>query len=152
MSAPRPPTQEEVQADLMRLEAYRNQLGALLQQHEYLSASQTDHRRARETLEGLERIEAGSEFLIPVGGETFLRGSTVRDAKVLLGIGSGVVVEYERPKASEVLADRIGKIQSARQELEGQMSELEERIESLSERLEAMSRGRSAPPDDVGRD
>ncbi len=148
MSGP-PVTEEQVQEDLMRLEAYRNQLNTLLQQHQYLSASAGDHRRARETLEGIEGTADSGEFLIPVGGEAYLRGTVDRGAKVLIGVGSGVVTEMPRPQASELLADRIGKIDVARQELEGQMGELEARIDALSQRLDAMTRG-AARTDDVG--
>jgi len=140
VSAATPITEEQVQEELTRLEAYRNQLNAMLQQHQYLSASVADHRRARETLEGLDRTSADSEFIIPVGGETYLRGSVSKDGKVLLGIGSGVVTEMERPKASETLAERLTRIEQARQDLEGQMGQLEERIERLSDRLESLTR------------
>lgn len=133
----------------MRLEAYRNQLNTLLQQHQYLSASSGDHRRARETLEGLDGVGAEGEFLIPVGGETFLRGTVDRSGKVLIGLGSGVVTEMPRPKASELLAERIGKIEEARKDLEGQMTELEARIDGLSQRLDSMTRS-PARTDDVG--
>ena len=137
MSASAPPTEEQVQEDLMRLEAYRNQLNALLQQPQMLSASLADHHRARETLEGLEPIAADSQYVIPVGGETYLRGTVAKETPVLIGIGSGVVTEMERPRASELLAERLKRIEQARQELEGQMGQLEERIERLSDRLEA---------------
>jgi prefoldin alpha subunit len=140
VSAPQPITEEQVQEELLRLEAYRNQLNAMLQQHQMLSASLADHRRARETLEGLERTGADSEFLIPVGGEAYLRGSVSKEGKVLLGIGSGVVTEMERPKASETLAERLTRIEQARQDLEGQMGQLEERIERLSDRLDSLTR------------
>ncbi|MCI4348784.1 MAG: prefoldin subunit alpha [Thermoplasmata archaeon] len=152
MSAPRPTTEQEVQEDLVRLDAYRNQLNALLQQHQYLTASHADHRRARETLEGIEKTDATTAFLLPVGGETFLHGSADASAKVLIGIGSGVVVEMERPKASELLAQRLTTIEKARQDLEGQMGTLEERIDALSERLESLSRSQSGRAGDVGRD
>jgi prefoldin alpha subunit len=151
VSASAAPSEERVQEDLMRLEAYRNQLNTLLQQHQYLSASFGDHRRARETLEGLEGASPEGEFLIPVGGETYLRGSVDRGAAVLIGLGSGVVSEMPRPQASELLADRIAKIEEARKDLEVQMGELEARIEALSQRLESMTRG-AARTDDVGGD
>ena len=151
MSAGASVSEEQVQEDLMRLEAYRNQLNTLLQQHQYLSASSGDHRRARETLEGIEGANPEGEFLIPVGGETYLRGTVDRGAQVLIGLGSGVVAEMARPKASELLADRIGKIEEARKELEGQMGELETRIDALSQRLDSLTRG-TARTDDVGGD
>ena len=137
----RPVTEEQVRDDLMRLELYRNQLSQMLQQHQMITASRADHQRARETLEGLDRTGADPELLIPVGGDAFLRGSPRDSARVLVGIGSGIVVEMERPKASQLLAERLVRLDQASQDLENQMRALEERINVLSSRLEALSQG-----------
>ncbi|MGP8072902.1 MAG: prefoldin subunit alpha [Thermoplasmata archaeon] len=149
--APETITEERLQEELMRLEAYRNQLSAILQQHEILSASRVEHLRARESLEGVDRSTPGTEFLLPLGGEAFVRGSVVKDSPVLLGIGSGIVVEMDRAKVLEVLAERATKIEQAVRDLEGQGGALEERIQQLSRRLESVSRG-PAPAGHVGRD
>jgi len=149
-SAPRV-TEQQVQEDLMRLDAYRNQLNALLQQHQILSASRQDHLRARESLEGVDRAPASAELLLPLGGETFVRGSVDREAPVLVGMGSGVVVEMERLKVVELLAERIVRIEQALRDLEGQMTSLDERIQALSQRLDSIARESGAPVD-VGSD
>jgi len=144
-------TEQQVQEDLLRLDAYRNQLTALLQQHEILSASRQDHIRARESLEGVDRAPASAEMLLPLGGETFVRGSVDRDAPVLVGVGSGVVAEMERPKVVELLADRTVRIEQALRDIEGQMASLDERIQALSQRLDSIAR-ESGAPTDVGSD
>ena len=133
-------TEEQVQEDLARLDAYRNQLQAVLQQHEILASSRTEHLRARESLEGIDRAPSGAEFVLPLGGEAFVRGSVVKDGPVLLGIGSGVVVEMDRGKALETLAERITKIEGALRDLESQAGAIDERIQALSRRLDALSR------------
>jgi prefoldin alpha subunit len=134
-------TEEQVRDDLMRLDLYRNQLSQMLQQHQMISASRADHQRARETLEGLDRTGSDPELLVPVGGDTFLRGTPRESSHVLVGIGSGIVVEMERPKASQLLAERLVRLDQASQDLENQMRSLEERITVLSSRLEALSQG-----------
>ena len=144
-------TEEQVQEDLMRLEAYRNQLNALLQQHQILSASRQYHLRARESLEGVDRIPANSELLLPLGGETFVRGSVDRSGPVLVGMGSGIVVEMERPKVTELLAERTARIEQALRDIEGQMSSIDERIQTLSQRLDSAAR-ESGASTDVGSD
>jgi len=152
MSGSRPRmTEEQVQEDLMRLEAYRNQLNALLQQHQILSASRQDHLRARESLEGVESTPASAELLLPLGGETFVRGSVDRNAPVLVGMGSGIVVEMERPKVTELLAERTARIEQALRDIEGQMASIDERIQALSQRLDLAAR-ESGTPTDVGSD
>jgi prefoldin alpha subunit len=141
------PTEQQVQEDLLRLEAYRNQLNSALQQHQILSASRQDHLRARESLEGVESSPADADLLLPLGGETFVRGSVDRSAPVLIGVGSGVVVEMERPKAAELLSQRVGRIDQAVRELEEQMTALDERIQILTRRLDAIARASAGGPD-----
>ena len=143
MAQPSEPSSAEaqVQEDLVRLDAYRAQLNQLLQQHQYLAASRADHVRAKDALEGLDHLAEAPELLIPLGGETFLRGTPQGKGPVLLGIGSGVVVELERPKVVEILADRLTKIDEAAGELEGQIRTLDERVQLLSRRIEAMTQG-----------
>ncbi len=150
--APTPEAKEEaeVQEDLMRLDAYRNQLNAMLQQFQILSASRTEHARARESLEGIDRAEPGTEMLLPLGGEAYVRGGVSKDAPVLIGMGSGVVVEMERAKVAELLAERLVRIDQALRETEGQMAVLDERIQLLSRRLDDLARAASAGPN-VGR-
>jgi prefoldin alpha subunit len=152
MSAKAPAvTEQDVQEDLIRLDAYRNQLNALLQQHQILTASRQDHLRARESLEGVDRSPSSAELLLPLGGETFVRGSVDRDAPVLIGVGSGVVVEMDRPKVVELVSQRVVRIEQALRDLEGQMATLDERIQALSQRLDSLSR-EPGGPSDVGGD
>jgi prefoldin alpha subunit len=138
-TTPRPVTEEQVRDDLMRLDLYRNQLSQMLQQLQLVTSSRADHQRGRETLEGLDRMGTDPELLVPVGGDTFLRGTPRDSAHVLVGIGSGIVVEMDRPKASQLLAERLVRLDQAAKELETQMQSLEERISVLSSRLEALS-------------
>lgn len=124
----------------MRLEAYRNQLNALLQQHQILIASRAEHVRARESLEGIDRATAGTELLLPLGGETLVRGTVMHEAPTMIGIGSGVVVETDRPKAIELLAQRLTRIDEALRDMEGQMGSLDDRIQAISRRLDSVAR------------
>jgi prefoldin alpha subunit len=149
-AAPETVTEQQVQEDLLRLDAYRDQLNAMLQQHQILEASLADHLRARESLEGVDRAPATAEFLLPLGAEAFVRGQIDRSAKVLVGVGSGVVAEMERPKVVELLAQRLVRIEEASRDLETQMNSLNDRIQSLSRRLDAIARSAQASSD-VGR-
>ena len=140
-------TEQQVQEDLLRLEAYRNQLNSALQQHQILTASRQDHIRARESLDGVEGAPPEAELLLPLGGEAYVRGSVDRRAPVLIGVGSGVVVEMERPKVAELISQRVGRIDQAVRDLESQMTTLDERIQILTRRLDAIARASAGGPD-----
>ncbi|MHB1435614.1 MAG: prefoldin subunit alpha [Thermoplasmata archaeon] len=146
MSSPTPASLEErAQEEMARLDAYRSQLNAMLQQHQMLQSSRLDHERAQRSLDGIERAEAGREILIPLGGETYVRGTVQRGTPVLIGIGSGVTAELPREQVAETLAQRITRIDSAARELEGQIRTLEDRIQWLTQRLDALARGEPVP-------
>src|SRR5579875_1752333 len=147
MSSPASASVEErAQEEMARLDAYRSQLNAMLSQLQMLQSSRMDHERAQRSLDGIERAEAGREFLIPLGGETYVRGTVQRGTPVLIGIGSGVTVELPREQVVETLAQRITRIDAATRELEGQIRTFEDRIQWLSQRLEALARGEPVPP------
>ncbi|HTP53395.1 MAG TPA: prefoldin subunit alpha [Thermoplasmata archaeon] len=148
---PPAPTEQQVQEDLIRLDAYRSQLNGLVQQHQILVASRQDHLRARESLEGIDRATSSDEILLPLGGEAYVRGRVHRESPVLVGIGSGIATEMNRAQAAEVIAQRITRIEQAVQDIESQMGAVDERIQLLSRRLDAASRSARAPSD-VGRD
>jgi len=151
MSTPaRPSPERQVEEDLVRLEAYRSQLNGLVQQRQLLGASRQDHARARESLEGIDRADAATEFLVPLGGEAFVRGKLDRGAPILVGVGSGVVVEMDRAKVAELLAQRLGRLDQAVVELEGQIASLDERVQLVTQRLERASRSAQQAGGDVG--
>ena len=135
----------------MRLDAYRSQLNALVQQHQILTASRQEHLRARESLDGVDRAPPAAELLLPLGAEAFVRGSIDRSTPVLVGVGSGIVVEMDRPKVVELLANRLERIDQAVKDLETQMTSVDDRIQILSQRLDAIARA-SAAASDVGGD
>ncbi|HKS60022.1 MAG TPA: prefoldin subunit alpha [Thermoplasmata archaeon] len=155
----RPDPDQQVQEDLVRLEAYRAQFNALAQQHQFLAASRLEHSRARESLEGFDKVGSSPDLLVPIGGETYVHGSIRPDGKVLIGLGSGLLTEMDRSQAQELLAQRILQIEKATHELESNLQTLEDRIAMLSARVEALSRpapaggSEEAPdPGHVGRD
>ncbi|MCI4323362.1 MAG: prefoldin subunit alpha [Thermoplasmata archaeon] len=147
--------EDQVQEDLMRLEAYRGQLSAVYQQYQMLTASRADHQRARDALDGLDVATPPSDVLIPIGGEAFIRGNPDRTGKVFLAVGSGLVAEIDRGQARETLQQRLKQIDEAGRDLEGQIRQLEVRIRGISQRIESLS-ARSGPSaggrDDVGLD
>jgi len=138
---------QQVEEDLVRLDAYRSQLSGLVQQRQLLAASRQDHARAQESLEGIDREDASAEFLVPLGGEAYVRGRLDRSAPVLLGVGAGVAVEMDRAKVTELLSQRLGRLDQAARELDGQIAALDERIQLVSRRLETASRSAEAGGD-----
>ncbi len=144
--------EEEVQEQIARLDAYRNQLNAMLRQHELLRMSLGDHTRARQVLEEMERFDSRQEILLPVGGEVFVRAEPTDKDRVLLGLGRGVTVEMERPRALEMVNERILRLERSERELGEQIHRLEEQVAMISQRLELAAQQEASPNPPAGRD
>ena len=135
---------EAVQNDLARLETYKSQLNVLLRQQEILRLTLQEHTRARDTLEGIERLGADPETLAPVGADTYVKVSQLSTQKVLMGIGSGVVVEVDREKGLAMLNDRIVNIERSSKEMGEELLRVDSEAQIISQRLESLVRQQQA--------
>lgn len=133
--------QASVQEDISRLDAYRNQLNLILRQQEMLRISLVEHNRARETMENMERLESGAEILAPVGAETFVKVSPVTTGRILIGVGSGIIIEVAREKGLAMVNERIQGLEKADKDMTQELLRLDREAQAISERLEnAMGR------------
>ena len=128
---------EAVQDDLARLDAYKNQVNILLRQQEILRLSLLEHTRARDTLEAMDRLDGGEESLAPVGANTFVKVSQISAEKVLIGVGSGIVVEVDREKALSMLNERLGALETSGKEMSDEILRIDSEAQLVSQRLEA---------------
>lgn len=130
--------QASVQEDLYRLEAYREQLTALVRQQELLRMSLESHARAQKTLEELEHMDTAREILLPIGAEAFIQATPRSKDKVLLGIGSGVVAELERSRALEILSQRRSQLEKSEVSLLNQVRKVEGEANAIQSRVQAI--------------
>lgn len=127
-----------VQQDMMRLEVFREQLTALVREQELLRVSLESHARAQRTLEALETFQKDREILVPIGAEAYVQAQPRSTEKVLLGIGRGIVVELDRPKALEMVVQRRGQLEKSDQGLAAQLRRVETEATQLQARLQLM--------------
>src|SRR6266511_3381867 len=107
MSAP----DAELRRAVTILDQYRAQLESLQRQQEVLALSLEELMRAKETMSRYRKAGKGAEVLVPVGANAFLFGQVADAGKVLIGIGSDVLLEEPIPKAMERLDARIRGLQ-----------------------------------------
>ncbi len=88
--------------------------------------------------ENLGEIESHKgDFLASLGSGVFLRSELKENKKVLINVGSGVVIEKSCEDAREILDRQIGKIEEVREEVQ----KMVERNFEIMIRLESDIRG-----------
>ena len=129
------------------LQAYLNDYGQQAEifsrQLEILEEGRLEALAAIESLNELDGAMGGT-VLLQIGGGASVR-VTVKDAgRVLLNIGSGVVVERGRAEAVSYLGDRVTEMEASSkrisetiEKIQGQMNEIAKRLDQISRQQQA---------------
>ncbi|MGA2122516.1 MAG: prefoldin subunit alpha [Methanoregula sp.] len=128
------------QRELMMLQNYLQEYGQqaeiFVNQLQLLENGRMEAHAAIESLEEMLVTEDGT-VLLQIGGGTSVRAKVLEPEKVLLAIGSEVVVERSNKDAVEFLKERIMEMEASEKKvaetldrLRAQMNEINKRIES----------------------
>ena len=131
-------TEEEITRNLTMIEYYKEQLGSIDMQAQYLQAAIADFHKAKITVEQLHKASDQSEILIPIGGGTFLNGTLTDHSKVLVDIGAGLVAEKTVDDAAKKIEERIKTLQENQEKLMEMAQKLQNEATDLSQRTQQM--------------
>ncbi len=127
----------ELQSLQLYLNEYRQQAEVFAQQYSLLEEGRME---AHAAIEALEELQASPEsiVLLQVGGGTSVRARVLDPDKVLLSIGSEVIIEKTNPAAIDYLKDRITEMEASGRKvaetldrIRGQMNEIARRMDLL---------------------
>jgi prefoldin alpha subunit len=128
------------QRELMTLQNYLQEYGQqaeiFVQQLQMLENGRLEAHAAIEALEEMLTAEEGT-VLLQIGGGASVRAKVIEPEKVLIAIGSEVVVERSNKEAVDFLKERIIEMEASQKKvaetldrLRAQMNEINKRIES----------------------
>lgn len=133
-----PKKQQEVQRVVMEGERQGRILEESSRQFQILEAAKTEIDSAIQSLEDLKDMNLGTELLVPVGSDTFIRAGLKEKEEVLIGIGAGISVDKSREDVREILEGRKGNIIKTMKKVEERVEETRKRISQLNMRYEDM--------------
>ncbi|KXB06910.1 hypothetical protein AKJ51_02520 [candidate division MSBL1 archaeon SCGC-AAA382A20] len=123
--------QEELQQVVGELREAQQNVEILQSQSEELKNSINEIESTKETLEGIEEVEAGTELLVPLGSGSYLPVEAHKPDKVLMDLGADLVAERSPEKVSEL-------IDKQKKDIEGSLEEIQNRIKKLNEKIEEL--------------
>jgi len=141
----------ELQSLQLYMNEYRQQAEVFAQQYSLLEEGRME---AHAAIEALEEIRASPEsiVLLQVGGGASVRARILDPDRVLLSIGSEVVLEKANAAAVDYLKDRITEMEASGRKvaetldrIRGQMNEIARRIDLLYQQAQ-MPAGPRIPP------
>lgn len=131
---------DELEQMIEMINQYREQSNQLYAQLNLVNVSINEHMVARETIKSYRDAEEGSEALIPIGGNTYIKAGVSADKRVILGIGARYMVEKSIDDCVEVLNSRISSMETGRDRITENINVIEGRIKDLTDRAETIAR------------
>jgi prefoldin alpha subunit len=142
---------KELQSLQLYLNEYRQQAEIFGQQLSLLEEGRMEAHAAIDALQEVQR-SPDSVVLLQIGGGASVRARMVNPDRVLLNIGSDVIVEKSNAAAVDYLKDRITEMEASAKKvaetldrIRGQMNEIGRRIELLYQQAQVQP-GTRMPP------
>ena len=123
----------ELVAQISQLEAQGEQMG---KQYEALNAYYTEMILTVAALEEIKQSKVGTEILVPIGSNSWIR-ATLSDVKeVIFGLGANVSAETDVVNARDNIQERMKEAQSALQQTGSQLEQIQTIIERFRSELQ----------------
>ncbi|WP_292369401.1 prefoldin subunit alpha [Methanoregula sp. UBA64] len=135
MAAAQPMDQREVETLQYYLKEYGQQAEVFASQLELMDNGRMEALAAIEALQALVESDDGT-VLLQIGGGASLKAKIVEPDKVLLNIGSDVIVEKPNAAAIEYLKDRITELEASQKKVAEALEKLRTQMNEIAKRLE----------------
>ena len=123
-------------------------LSVLQQRIEMVQVYITNYRSGLAVLEEIENRKDGEEMLMNVGGGIFVQAKLVNPDKVTRGIGNGIQIEQNAPKAKAAILEAVTSLEKQYEALTQEYQRLfahASRLNTQFQQLAALVQG-AAPP------
>ncbi len=127
--------EQKVQEKLAALQYLQSEAEVLQRRIVELELLENEYRKTLETLEFFESIDSDVEALMNLGGGVFAYVDVRNSKKMLVDIGSGVVVEREVKEAIEFVKNRIKKIEENSKNLTAMLQQVLAQAAKIQEEL-----------------
>jgi len=143
--------EEELRRMSVELRYYEQTAEALQSRLNMVNAVITDLTYAGMTLTSLENEKEGSELLVPVGGNSYVKARLASPDKLIVGMGAGVSVEKTLLESKEILKKRHEELEKTRMSMQQQFVQVVDKTRELRAQIESRvnKMREEAPPENV---
>ena len=114
---------EDIQSKIIEMQVIENKLKQLDQQLNLVDQQLVEDTKLESNLKDLED-KPKSEAIFPLGGGIFARGSLDKPDKVLVSVGSGILIEKSIKDGLKTLDKRKNRLVEAKEELGNHVKKL----------------------------
>jgi len=128
-------SEKEIQEKIATLQILQEEAEAIQRRIMELEILENEYRKTLETLEFFKSIDSDVEALMNLGGGVFAYVDVKNSKKMLVDIGSGVVVEREVGEAIEFIKKRIGRIEENQEKMTSMLQQILAQIQRIQQEI-----------------
>lgn len=128
--------QQDLQRQLQNLNFLQQQFESLKNQIEIIDNSLHLVKTTKKTIEGLTELKSGDEIVVPIGGMAYIKANTLEPNKILMYVGSDVIIEKNYEESTKYIDELIKRHNEQRELLENQYIQLDAHIKSITPRVQ----------------
>lgn len=128
--------QQDLQRQLQNLNFLQQQFESLKNQIEIIDNSLHLVKITKKTIEGLTELKSGDEIVVPIGGMAYIKANTLEPNKILMYVGSDVIIEKNYEESTKYIDELIKRHNEQRELLENQYIQLDAHIKSITPRVQ----------------
>ncbi|MBI4738730.1 prefoldin subunit alpha [Candidatus Woesearchaeota archaeon] len=129
---------QELKEKYTEYQLIEEQVKEIKQQVQKMDGQLADLVSIQEGLEDFKTVADGSEVLVPVSNGIFLQANLASNKKLLVNVGSSVVVEKSFDDTQKLLGDQEVEISIYREQLLAHLNKMLVQMQHLQEQLEKM--------------
>lgn len=124
----------EVQGLLVEAENYKRHMDGLSAQIQMMESVKVELNSSMKALSYIKQEKPGTEILVPLGYNSFIRSELKDTKKVLIGVGGGIATERDIGEAEKILEKRDENLDNTLRRLQENLVEASNKLNSLEGR------------------
>lgn len=124
------PAQKQLNQLAFEAQSFQQQAQAMQQQISSLQSTSLEARATIETLKNIQNVK-NKRVLLPVGSGVLVNAGVEKADNVLIEVGSGIVVEKPVPDSIALLEERLKKIDETRSRLQDALMQVSDKLRAI---------------------
>ena len=131
--------EKELQQKYMEYKVLEQQIKQIQEQIQLVDNQVMEIKVVQKNLKDVSGIKEGTEILVPVANGIFARGTIGKSEKLLVNVGSNIIVNKTVKQTEELLDKQITEISNLREELVGNYTSVDKSISQMESELKKLT-------------
>jgi len=131
--------EEQIRQAYVEVRVLENYVEEIRTRLQVVVTTSTELQTTRAAVEALSKTPEGTPLLVNLGGGVYGLARASDPTKILLDVGTGIVVEKTVDGSLELINKRLGDLEKARASLESQLSNILTRLDRSRGKLSDLS-------------